>query len=307
MAGFPSLLDNAFKGWIKRDVPAQKDYRNTTSLLKIVPQSSPASRSAPHDAELAKMVETEIVPRLMLVHRAAPGAAVAPEAVGSDQTLGPETTESFAMLALSKDPESLIAFVGTLLQSGLKMETIYTDLMMPAARRLGEYWDEDAISFTDVTIGLSRLQQVVRTMGWKRDHGEGPDHSSPSALFATVCSEQHTLALFIIDDVFRRAGWRTWIETSGFDDDLIEMVRCHWFDIVGLSASCEADPERIESTIAAIRSASRNPSLFILVGGRLFADSPDLVSAVGADATAPDGGGALLIADKAVSRLAIGA
>ncbi len=254
------------------------------------------------------MVETEIVPRLMLAHRAAAGApALVPEAAGSDQALGPETTESFAKLALTKDPESLIAFVGTLLQSGLKMETIYTGLMMPAARRLGEYWDEDAISFTDVTIGLSRLQQVVRTMGWKRDYADGPDHAAPSALFAPVSSEQHTLALFIIDDVFRRAGWRTWIETSGLDDDLVEMVRSHWFDMVGLSASCDAEPDLIASTISAMRKASRNPHLFILVGGRLFADSPDLVSAVGADATAPDGGGALLIADKAVSRLAIGA
>ena len=186
------------------------------------------------------MVQTEIIPRLMLAHSA---PRISPEATDQKQTLGPETTESFAKMVISKEPDSLIAFVGTLLQSGLRMETIYMELMMPAARLLGDYWDDDVISFTDVTIGLSRLQQVVRTLGWKREHAEGPDHAAPSALFGPAPGEQHTFALFIIEDVFRRAGWRTWIETSSVDDELVEMVRCHWFDLVGLSANSDTEPK----------------------------------------------------------------
>jgi methanogenic corrinoid protein MtbC1 len=304
MAGFPSLLDNAFKGWIKRDPTVPKDYRNPRSFLKIVSHTPPASRDVRHQAELAKMVEAEIIPRLMLAHRA---ASVASEADGQTHALGPETTESFAKMVLSKEPDSLIAFVGSLLQTGLKMETIYMDLMMPAARLLGDYWNDDLISFTDVTIGLSRLQQVVRTLGWKRDHVGGSDHSAPSALFAPAPGEQHIFALFIIEDQFRRAGWRTWIETSGADDELVEMVRCHWFDLVGLSASADAQPEQIASAITDIRKASRNPGLFVMVGGRLFLERPELVAIVGADATAPNGADALLIADKAVRRLALDA
>jgi len=270
MVGLPSLLDNAFKGWMKRDFSFPKDYPDPRSFLKIVPHSPAAGKGRRHDAELAKMVESEIIPRLMLAHRA---ASVAPEgAEGNDNatgqpTLGPETTESFARMVLTKEPESLIEFVGSLLRSGAPMETIYVDLMMPAARLLGDYWDEDSISFTDVTIGLSRLQQVVRTLGWKRTHPDGPDHASPSALFAPVTNEQHTFGLFIIEDSFRRAGWRTWMETSGIDDDVVEMVRCHWFDLVGLSASSDTSPERVASAVADIRKASRNPGLFIF-GGR---------------------------------------
>lgn len=305
MAGFPSLLDNAFKGWIKRDLSAPRDYLNPGSFLKIVPKAPAAPQTPRHDAELAKMVEAEIIPRLMLAHRARTVALKASDDAANDApTLGPDTTESFARMVLSKEPESLIEFVGSLLQSGLAMETIYVDLMMPAARLLGDYWDEDSISFTDVTIGLSRLQQVVRTLGWSRTHLEGPDHSAPSALFLPVTSEQHTFGLFIIEDSFRRAGWRTWIETSGVDDDAVEMVRSHWFDLVGLSASCDTQTEQVASAVTAIRKASRNPGVFILVGGRLFIERPELVSLVGADATAPNGSDALLIADKAVRRLA---
>ena len=312
MAGFPSLLDSAFKGWIKRDLSSPENYAKPHSFLKVISQAPISAQGPRHDAELAKMVEAEIIPRLMLAHRT---ASVAPqasdgtddEAIGQSRTLGSETTESFARMVLCKEPESLIEFVGSLLRSGIPMETIYVDLMMPAAQLLGVYWEEDSISFTDVTIGLSRLQQVVRTLSWKRPQADGPDHSAQSALFAPVTKEQHTFGLFIIEDFFRRAGWRTWIETSGVDEDVVEMVRCHWFDLVGLSASSDTSSERVAAIIADLRKASRNPGLFILVGGRLFIERPELVSAVGADATAPNGSDALLIADKAVRRLASGA
>jgi methanogenic corrinoid protein MtbC1 len=246
------------------------------------------------------MVEAEIIPRLMLAHRP---VSTAVEAIVDGDRIGPEATEKFARMVLSDDSDSLIAFVGALLQSGVPMDAIYVDLMMPAARRLGEYWDEDSISFADVTIGLGRLQQIVRTLRWKSTPSDGPDHSSLSALFAPVSSEQHTFGLFIIEESFRRAGWRTWIETSGIQEDAVDMVGRHWFDLVGLSAHAETQAEEVASTIAAARKASRNPGLFVLVGGRLFIDSPELVSTVGADATAANGGEALLVADKAVRRL----
>jgi methanogenic corrinoid protein MtbC1 len=308
MPGLPSILEDAFRGLIKRDAFNSKDFIDLQPFLKNKTQNTTPPREGRHAAELAKMVEAEIIPRLMLAHRP---AQVAPEAIDPEtaegaqgDALGSEATESFARMVLSKDSDSLIAHVGALLQSGIPMETIYVDLMMPAARRLGDYWDDDSISFADVTIGLSRLQQVVRTLGWKQPHPNGPDHSSPSALFVPVSTEQHTFGLFIIEDFFRRAGWRTWIETSGLEDDAVEMVRHHWFDLIGLSASRDAQTEEIASTIAAIRKASRNPGLFILVGGRLFIDRPELVLEVGADATAPNGSDALLVANKAVRRLA---
>ena len=301
MGGFPSMLDNALRELIKHRPMPSKDYFKSGSLKKNSLMDPISTEDASQAADLARLVESEIIPRLMLAHNAGPGALA-----NLDQpvSLGDESTDSFARMVLSRDSDSLIAYVGTLLQSGLTMESIYVDLMMPAARRLGDYWDEDSISFADVTIGLGRLQQVVRTLGWKPTQEGGPDHSTQSALFVPATTEQHTFGLFIIEDFFRRAGWRTWIETSGLREDVVDMVSHHWFDLLGLSASCDARTEDVAATITAARKASRNPGLLILVGGRLFVERPDLVSLVGADATAATGGDALLIADSALKRLA---
>lgn len=304
MPGFSSILDSALRGWIRQDHNPVSWSPKPRSKLKLVPNEAPPGKDPRHAADLAKMVEAEIIPRLMLSHRASP---VAQDVRPSDGPIGPEMTDSFARMVLSSDSDSLIAFVGGLLQAGASMETIYVDLMIPAARRLGEYWDDDNISFADVTIGLGRLQQVVRTLRWSPTEPQGPDHSAPSALFAPASSEQHTFGLFIIEESFRRAGWRTWIETSGLADDSVDMVRHHWFDLIGLSASSDVHIEQITATVAAVRKASRNRGLFVLVGGRLFIDRPELVSDVGADATAPNGAEALLVADNAVRRLSANA
>jgi methanogenic corrinoid protein MtbC1 len=249
------------------------------------------------------MVESEIIPRLMLAHQGAPAPEVE---IVPTEALDAETTDAFADMVLAKDSESLIAFIGTLLQAGRPLDSIYMELLVPAARRLGDYWSADRATFTEVTIGLGRLQQVVRTLGWRLDQGGGDCQASRSALFAPAPGEQHTFGLFIVEDAFRRAGWRTWIEAGGDMAEVLPTVQCHWFDMVGLSMSAETQVERVATAIRSVREASRNPQIFVMLGGRLLDERPELVSLVGADATAASANDALLVADKAVRRLSTG-
>lgn len=247
---------------------------------------------------LISMVESEIIPRLMLAHRS---TAPAPVTIADPANLlGPQTTETFARMVVSREPDSLIAFVGGLLQAGVALDTIYTGLLVPAARRLGEYWDDDTASFTDVTVGLGRLQQVVRALGWKTPSHHDDARLGRSAYFALGPGEQHMFGLFIIEDFFRRAGWRTWIETTTTSADMVDTVRGHWFDVFGISISVDTHLDEVAQTIRAVRSASRNPNIFVMVGGRVFLDRPELLDRVAADATASSGGEALLVANHAL-------
>jgi len=303
VASLPSLLGMALDDWSRRISLKRDEGEKVRQVLNfIAPGAAADAKAAMGGVDIGKVVEGEIIPRLMLAHSADP-VRVAP-AVVQDLSLGPEVTEQFSKLALGSDSESLMVYVGGLLQRGLTMEGVYVGLLAPAARRIGEYWDDDQISFTDVTIALGRLQQVIRTLGWRLPPAIPGDHGSRSAFFAPIPGEQHTFGLFIIEDYFRRAGWRTWIETQSEAEDTVDTVHGHWFDVIGLGASGAAPIDDIASTVASVRSSSRNPDIFVLVGGRLFMDHPEYVAAVGADATAADGGEALLVADKAVMRLA---
>lgn len=247
--------------------------------------------------QLARIVEGEIIPRLMLVHR------TERRDDRESEPLSPDTIEKFALYSLSSGHDSLMAIIGTLLQQGVALESIYVDLLGPAARRLGEFWEEDRVSFADVTIALGRLQRIVRDLSL---HGpnELPMSSGRAALFAAAPGEQHTFGLVIIEEFFRRSGWRTWAELSGSISDVVSAVQAHDFDLFGMTASSDERLDQIAPMIMSVRKASRNRDITVMVGGRLFVERPDLVARVGADAMATDARQAVLGAEGAVRRLA---
>ena len=269
-------------------------------LRSTEPLDFPATaRPERSKADLARMIESEIIPRLMLSHSQPAAGSPAPVA-GS---VGPRTLDAFARMTVASEAHTLTAYVETLIQGGLSLEEVYVDLLIPTARRLGDDWDEDFISFTDVTIGLSRLQQVVRTLGHSLPTRDA-DENARSAYFVPAPNDQHAFGLFILEDYFRRAGWRTWLDTAATCEDAARTVAHDWFDIFGLSATADTPIHVIASTIARVRQASLNPGLFVMVGGRLFIDDPDLANIVGADAASETANGALSIADNAIDRRA---
>jgi methanogenic corrinoid protein MtbC1 len=248
------------------------------------------------------MVEHEIIPRLMRAHPTTCG--LADQADDPELPLDPQAAIAFARIILSRDPNVLGEFVKKLQVRGLGGERIYADLLAPAARLLADLWDDDEISFTEVTIGLGRLQHLARELDFETPYNGDGDPSARSCLCAPRPGEQQTFGFYMIEEVFRWSGWRTWIETAATDADMVANVRCHWFDMFCLSVSRSTDIHEVTRTIDAVRSASRNRGLFVMVNGSPFVERPELVSAVGADAVASCGREALHVAERAVRRLA---
>ena len=280
---------------------APADAEPARERLWPTPLAFPQPPRRQHSAaDLARMIECEIIPRLMLAH-ASPEPEPAAPAVA---VLSTQTLDAFVAMTLSQEAPALIAHVRSLLHDGLSLERAYVDLLGPTARRLGDDWVDDVVSFTDVTIGLSRLHQVVRGLAISLPPRPA-DPSAHAACFVTAPGEQHAFGLSLVEDQFRRAGWRTWLDAAATREDAAQAVALDWFDVLGLSATSDTKVEDVTSTIALVRKGSLNPGLFVLVGGRLFEEGPELVATVGADAFAATASAALSVADKAVKRQAI--
>lgn len=265
-------------------------------------RSEPARPETGARDRLTRVVEGEIIPKLMLAHRALSSGAF--ERDSRYDVLGPETIEQFAQLALSSTQDTLLAVVGNLLQRGTPMEAIYLDLLAPAARLLGEYWLEDLATFSDVTIALSRMQQIVHELSLHGPAVDGPGPHGRSALFAPSPGEQHTFGLSILEEFFRRSGWRTWMEPSGDPAEVIQAAMSHHFDVFGVSISCQDRLAELPGLIMSVRQASRNSDIVVLVGGRLLTERPRLAEEVGADGMTTDAKQAVLMAEGAVRQIA---
>lgn len=278
------------------------EYACTDPLAALRPMPAPLVRPAARGLDrLVRTIEVEIIPRLVLARWAAPPAP--PLAVVDGRVPAAAQVAEFTDRVLRPDGDSANAFIATLRARGASVEDLYLELLAPAARRLGDMWTEDLCDFTTVTVAVCRLQQVLRELGpafrGEVEHGE----HGRRALLAPVPGEQHSFGLFMVAEFFRRAGWDVWSGPARSTVDLTRLVRGEWFAVVGFSLSCETRVDALAATIRAVRRASRNRAVGILVGGPVFLDHPELVALVGADATATDGRQATLQARNLLALL----
>lgn len=243
--------------------------------------------------ELVRMVEAEIIPRLMLAHRTVtetqPPARPDAGAVAA-----------FADLAVAGDVRPLSRFVDAERDRGVDHDAILLDLLAPAARLLGDRWLTDEASFADVTIGLTCLHRLLHEVTDLRDE-IAPGPGAHRALLMPAAGEQHTFGLLMVEAFMRNAGWEVW-PVSADPADAARLVRQRRFDVIGVSASCDARLDAIATLIRDLRRASCNEEVSVLVGGPLFVEHPEYAAVVGADAGASDAREACRVAERLVAK-----
>jgi methanogenic corrinoid protein MtbC1 len=233
-----------------------------------------------------EILESQIIPNLLKANQSA-----APFFSSDGIRTEPPTEEEiarFAALCIDTDPDAPDSFVQSLMSEGLASESIFLHLLAPAARHLGYLWEEDLCDFTQVTIGLVRMQQLTLRFGFEFQEKRKLAMDGMRALFAPVPGSQHTFGVLMVSEFFRREGWQVWMELGSSEATLLEAVKKDWFEVIGLSVGMEAHVESLTATIQHIRASSANTQAKILIGGPLLALSPDLYKEVGADGAAGD-------------------
>ncbi len=240
---------------------------------------------ADYARSLSALIETEIIPRMMVAHATEPVASAPLECVA---VIGADEIRAFAPLVMQVEADALLGHVESILSRGVPFETVLVDLLAPTARLLGEFWEDDRCDFVDVTMGLWRLQEIVHEISGRRGTARSGADGGHRALFASMPGDQHSFGTIMIDEIFRSEGWQTDRLCEAQTTELLERIERDWFDIIGLTVSCDSHMGGVPEIIAAMRSVSKNPLVCVMVGGRIFSADPDLAMRVGADGTARD-------------------
>jgi hypothetical protein len=260
------------------------------SVARALRAESRAREAEKSKAVLEHAVEFEIVPRLVLAHQTqTPKPA---ESAASSRTGFPQEIKAFAELVLGRSEDAAGAHIQSLRQQGVPLEAIYINLLSPTARYLKYQWLEDERDFADVTLGLWRLQQLLRQFS-AEFRSQGQNASGLRALLAPGPSEPHDLGylmfgLVMLGEFFRRGGWDAWVEPAPKAPELAETIHNEWFDVVEFMVSGQKRLDELAATIKLVRKASLNQSLGVLVCGQMFVEHPELVLLVGGDIPAAD-------------------
>lgn len=167
-------------------------------------------------------------------------------------------------------------------EDGATHRDLCINYIAAAARKLGDWWDDDIITFGDMAIAAGRMLHFLRD--FREFEPQVPQRGLREALFTAVPGEQHILGVTMAADLMRDRGWKIDLHLSDTAEDLCRIVRNNGYMIIGLSATNADKVRSLAATIVELRLAAPHARIFI--GGHIVDVEPDIAVRTGADAAA---------------------
>lgn len=274
---FPIMADVSYDTGVRQP---DRDFANRRSPSR--PPKVERRKTA-----LLQAVEFQIVPQLVMAHQM-------PNPLRQTQPCpAPTTAEAVRTMAdfvLGRNDRAASDHVHHMLENGVALETIFLEHIEPAAVYLKQLWTDDERDFADITLGLWRLQHLLREFSMDFRATALPSNGQ-RALLSLVPGETHELPylmfkLVLSGEFFRHDGWDIWIEPDSTHKDLMSHVGNEWFDTVEFLINSEKRLDLLVSRIKTIRNDSLNRSVCIALAGPAVQRRPELVSALGGDVMA---------------------
>ena len=207
--------------------------------MEMIHAFEPSERTSAAGAlrpSLLRVVQTEILPRLPLVHR--------PPRAATTQNESAEP-ERLANLAFGPDRDGVADYLTFLQRRGASSEALLLDMIAPAARHLGALWEQDLCDFIEVTQGLGRLRAAAQDLLAEPDDPLGRDRADPRVLLTLAPGETHRLGAAIAAGLFRFAGF--FCGNGGRfrgEDRLGALCAARLFDLLRAASRCAAKRDR---------------------------------------------------------------
>ena len=208
----------------------------------------------------------------------------------------------FSDIAINCDTDASLKFILMLMDRGVPIESIYLDLISPAAKFLGEMWIEDRCDFAHVTLGSSCLQRTLSLLSDKFA-SQRDILANRSALVMTMPGDQHTLGPALAAEFLRRYGWDIECIFPESENDIYEALRSQDFNMVGFSVAHEKDLDVLPNLISNVREEAGDRAIGIIVGGNAVQENPERLDSIDVDDIAGDGRETVISAGKVFETL----
>lgn len=260
--------------------------------------------------EVNRLVEQLVIPRLIATsidpERSLAGTLFGPSAKRTSHRFSEQEIVEFTRLCISEKTTRLLRIIDRQLAAGHSVESIYIEMLAPAARLLGVYWETDEADFVAVTMGLWRIQEILRELTVRVPPPRAKGSGLRSALLSPMPGDQHSLGTLMLADLFERNGWQTDVLLEPSVAELTAKCASQAYDIVALTITCDCSSARLGQLITSLRTVAVNRHLKIMVGGQAINSQPHLAVECGADATAVDASSAVAVADRLVPVVGVG-
>jgi methanogenic corrinoid protein MtbC1 len=281
--GAPDPINNAQRNaWadcLTNDAPIDAGVNSPVEAHPLSKACTPEE----YLSSLVRTIEGNILPHIVEHHLQSDRLTNGQLNVPAHPSVSDAHIDALMALILQVDAGPSANYVKELFAQGIELEELYLNLLTPVARKLGEKWDNDDADFTQVTVALWRIKQLMYDLSPMFQEYAEYKQQGKSVMLVPLPGSQHTLGLFMVSEFFARAGWRVWGELAATEADILRMAKTQWFDVVGLSASLQEQFPDLKRMINEVRSVSLNPHVGIMIGSPVFNQNPELIDDLGAD------------------------
>ena len=201
-------------------------------------------------------------------------------------TLDEEEINKLTNLLLDTEEGSFELAITVLKTHGASINYIVLDLIPTIARKLGKQWEDDSLSFAEVSIGVNKLERVIHKLDYLFQANQ-LDRQQNKAIFITVFpGSHHSLGSLIFANFLIFSGWQVHRPNQVNIDSIVYGVSSKMLQAVAISVATNEQLEQLPNLIDLVRQKSQNPKIIVLIGGPLYNKAPEAFDHIQAEVKA---------------------
>lgn len=207
----------------------------------------------------------------------------APSLSRRGEVLDDAEIDRITQLLLSTEDGAFELAITVLKTHGVSINYIILDLIPTIARRLGKQWEDDTLSFAEVSIGTNKLERVIYKLDYLFQVTQLEKRGNHSILITNFPESQHSLGTLILSNYFIHSGWRVYRPENNSLRSISRGLESNKHDAIAISISCDEQLQQLPNTISFLRGKSKNPKIIVLIGGPLYNKAPEKFAHIEAD------------------------
>lgn len=206
-----------------------------------------------------------------------------PSFIPPDAPLGSYTSRYIAALLTANRDEARSVVRGAM-RGGARLEDVFVHIFERSQQEFGRLWQENEISVAQEHFATAATELIMAELS-----NPAPVERLPHSFVGTCASsESHCVGIRMISELLDRQGWKVYFTGANTPiPSIIDMFRHFPIQVLGISAATAMQLSNVRKLIESLRK-SKGHSVKILVGGKIFNDSPMLWKSLGADGYAPN-------------------
>ena len=197
-----------------------------------------------------------------------------------------EEIGQLTQLILNTEEGAFELAITALKAHGLPIDYIVLELIPEIARQLGKQWEDDTLTFAEVSIGTNKLERAIYKLDYLFQANQLERQQNKSIFISACPGSQHSLGALIFSNFLTFSGWQVHRPEKVNIDSIVHGVESRIHQALAISVSTNEQLEELPSLIDLLKQKSKNPEIIVLIGGPLYNKAPDAFIHIQADVKA---------------------